>query len=347
MTPDPEETARTGEQIQQRLEQIPGVVSVGMSSSVPMDGNTDNDPIFVEDFPGRPGQMPAMRRFKWIGPRYFETMGSRVVAGRTFTWPDLYNGSAVVVISENLARQYWKNPGAAIGRRIRSTPRDPSREIVGVVGDERDDGVARPAPAVVYWPVLMKGFWNEPAYIQRSVAYAIRSKRLGSPGFMKEVQQAVWSVNPNLPLANVRTMDDVLAGSVAQTSFMLVMLALAAGVALLLGVVGIYGVIACIAAQRTREVGIRMALGARPGDVSRLFLRHGLILTGIGLALGVGAAVALTRLMGAMLFGVGATDAATYVVVAAGLGALALVATYLPARRAARVDPVVALRTDA
>jgi putative ABC transport system permease protein len=177
------------------------------------------------------------------------------------------------------------------------------------------------------------------------MVYVVRSDRVGSPGFLRELRQAVWSVNPNLPLASVRTLDEIQADSMAQTSFALVMLAIAATVALLLGSVGIYGVIAYIATQRTREIGIRMALGAQTGDVRRLFLRHGLLLTGAGIALGIGVALALTRVMSALLFGVSPTDPMTYVAVAAGLATVALLATYLPARRASRTDPIIALRS--
>ena len=135
--------------------------------------------------------------------------------------------------------------------------------------------------------MLIKEWWNEPVDISRTMAYVVRSDRMGSPGFLRELQQAVWSVNPNLPLASVRTLDEIQADSMAQTSFALVMLAIAATVALLLGSVGIYGVVAYIATQRTREIGIRMALGAQTGDVRRLFLRHGLLLTAAGIALGI------------------------------------------------------------
>ena len=152
------------------------------------------------------------------------------------------------------------------------------------------------------------------------MAYVVRSSRTNSPTLMKELQQAVWSVNSNLPLSNVRTLDQIRASSMAQTSFALSMLAIAAGVALLLGIVGIYGVIAYIAAQRTREIGIRMALGAQAADVSRLFVRHGLWLTGAGVALGVLSAIGLTRLMSSLLFGVSPMDPITYAAVSVALG---------------------------
>ncbi len=347
LIPDPDHAIQVHQQIAGQLARVPGVRSVGLSSSLTMDGYDNNDPIFVEHITPEGGQVPPLRRFKWIGPGYFETMGNRLVAGRVLTWSDAFERRPVVLVSENLARQFFGTPGAAVGKRIRNSPSNPWREIVGVVGNERDDGVSAPATAIVYWPLIMNEFWDQKTFTQRTLAYAVRSDRMQSPTFMRELQQAVWSVNSNLPIANARSLADIRAASMAQTSFALTMLAIAASVALLLGVVGIYGVIAYIAAQRTREIGVRMALGAQAADVRRLFLGHGLKLVAVGVVIGVGAATALTRLMAALLFGVGPLDPATYAAVSVGLGAIALVATYLPARRAARVDPVVALRMDA
>ncbi len=343
---DEVQSVRTHEQIARHIGQVPGVRSVGLSTSITMDGNDSADPVFVEDFPEPPGRMPSIRRFKRISENYFETMGNRVVAGRALTWNDIYTMANAVVVSENFARLYWKQPAAAVGRRIRTAPTDPWREIIGVVGDERDDGVAKPSPPIVYWPMLVKDYFQQGVFAWRTMAYAIRSGRLNSPTFLKEIQKAVWSVNPNLPLSNVRTLDEIRARSMAQTSFTLVMLGIAGAVALLLGIVGIYGVIACSAAQRTREIGIRVALGAQQADVSRLFVRHGVILTGVGVLLGLAAAAAITRVMASLLFGVAAVDPVTYAAVAAGLGAVAVLASYLPARRASRVDPVIALRAE-
>jgi predicted permease len=343
----PEQTARTYEQIARKIEELPGIASVGLSNSITMDGFDSNDPVFVEDFPAPPGRIPPLRRFKWVSERYFETMGRPLLAGRTLTWRDAYEMQPVVVISENLAREFWKEPAAAVGRRIRQTPNNPWRTIVGVVADERDDGAARPAPSIVYWPMLIKDFWTNPVFVTRSMAYAVRTERAGSPTLLKEIQQAVWSVNPNLPVASVQMLTEIQAGSMAQTAFALVMLGIASGVALLLGMVGIYGVIAYVVTQRTREIGIRMALGAAQADVSRLVLRYGVLLAGVGIAIGLGAAAAVTRVMSALLFGVTALDPATYVAVAIGLGLTTVVASYLPASRAARVDPADALRREA
>jgi putative ABC transport system permease protein len=337
---DPQEAARTHQSIAERLARVPGVVSVGLSSSITMDGEDNGNPIVVEEFPAAQGQLPPLRRFKSIAPGYVETMGNRMVAGRSVTWREIFDRRPVIMISETLAREYWQDPARALGKRVRGYGADPWREIVGVVGPERDDGLNHPATAIVYWPMLSE------SYDWRMMAYAVRSNRTGAPGFMRELQQAVWSVNPNLPLDAVQTLDDIQASSMAQTSFAMVMLAIAASVALLLGVVGIYAVVAYVVSQRTREIGIRMALGARTIDVRTMFLRQALWLTGSGIAIGIVASLLVTRALSALLFGVGRMDPLTYAAVSAALATVALLATHIPARRAARVDPITALRTD-
>jgi predicted permease len=325
-----------------QLARVPGVPAVGLSSSITMDGEDNGNYAAIEEFPDPEGAMVKLRRFKSIGPGYFETMGNRLAAGRAITWQDIYEQRPVVIVSEPLAREYWGEPAKAIGKRLRgSSRRFPWREIVGVSGNERDDGLTQPPTPIVYWPML-----NE-SYRWRTMAYAVRSTRVGAPGFVRELEQAVWSVNPNLPLASVQTLEEIQAGSMTETSFALVMLGIAAGVALLIGMVGVYGVVAYAAAQRTREIGVRMALGAPVGDVRKLVLRHGLRLTALGVASGVVIALMLTRAMSAFLFGVGLMDPITYAAVSALLAAMTLVATYLPAYRASRVDPVVALRAEA
>jgi predicted lysophospholipase L1 biosynthesis ABC-type transport system permease subunit len=203
----------------------------------------------------------------------------------------------------------------------------------------------RPVTPIVYWPMLMKEYGSDPVFVERTMTYAIRSSRLQSPTFLHEVQQAVWSLHPNLPLANVQTLEEIRAATLAQTSFTLVMLAIAAAGALLLGVVGLYAVIAYIATQRTREIGIRVARGAQTRDVRRLFVRHGLLLIVSGIGVGLAASLALNRLIASLLVGVQSIDPLTYATVSAVLAVVALVATWLPARRASRIDPVLALRT--
>jgi predicted permease len=334
--------ARTFESAAERLSQVPGVASVGLSSSITMDGETNGNPIEVEGVPiPKDGRTP-LRRFKSFAPGYFETMGIRLVAGRSITWNEINERRPVVVISEPLAREVWGEPSRALGHRVRvCCGWDTTwREIVGVTGDERDDGLTLPPTAIVYWPML-----NE-RYRWRTMAYAVRSSRVGTPGFLRELEQAVWAVNPNLPLARVQTVEEIRAHSMARTSFALVMLGIAASVALLIGVVGIYGVIAYVVAQRTREIGIRMALGAQIADVQNMFLRQGLWLTATGILIGIGVAMVVTRVMSTFLFGVGPMDPLTYAAVSGTLAAAALVGTYLPARRATRVDPLRALRAD-
>lgn len=343
---DTAQVALTHEQIVRKLEAVAGVSSVGVSSSVTMDGQNNNDPIWVEEFPRFEGAIPPLRRHKYVGERYVETMGNRIVAGRAITWADVHGVTPVVAISENLAREYWKEPALAIGKRIRRNPKLAQWvEIVGVYGDERQDGATVAAPKIVYWPLRTQGFDGQ-TFTQRSLAYVVRSSRLQSPGFLREVQQAVWSVNQNLPLARVRTQQQIYNESMAQTSFVLVILGIAAGVTLLLGLVGIYGVIAYIIAQRRREVGIRMALGAQSESVQRIFVSRGLTLTGIGLVVGLVAAAALMRLLSSLLFGVKPFDPVTYGAVVVGLGGVALLATWLPARQATRIDPMLALRSE-
>jgi predicted permease len=336
--PDEGQFARTLERIAGSLAAVPGVLSVGLSSSITMDGEDNGNPLYIED---ALVERPPLRRFKNAGPGYFETMGISLVAGRSFTWTETHERRPVIMISETLAREYWQEPARAVGQRVRGTFDDtPWREIIGVVGDERDDGLAHPPTPIVYWPLV-----NE-RYVQRTIAYAVRSNRVGTQAFMRELEEAVWTVDADLPLASVQTLEQIQASSMAQTSFAVVMLAIAGSVALLLGAIGIYGVIAYIASQRTREIGIRIALGARVGDVPRMFVAHGARLTAAGIAIGLAVAAALTRIISALLFGVEPIDPMTYIAVSGAMAGVALYATWLPARRAARVDPMVTLRTD-
>jgi ABC-type antimicrobial peptide transport system permease subunit len=206
--------------------------------------------------------------------------------------------------------------------------------------------VQEKTPAIAYYPLLMNEFQSSSVLVQRRVWYIIRSRRAGSQGLLADVRQAVWSINPNLPLASVRTLQEIYDKSLARTSFTLVMLAIAATMALLLGTVGLYGVIAYSVSQRTREIGIRMALGAQRRDTMRLVLGEGMMVTLIGLIFGLASSLGLTRFLSSLLFGVTATDPLTFAGVAVLLAVVALAACYIPARRAVRVDPMLALRYE-
>jgi predicted permease len=286
-----------------------------------------------------------MRRFRFIAPGFFKTTGTALVAGRDFTWTDLYEKRNVAMVSENMAREMWGEPAAALGKHVRDNGNTPWREIVGVVADVYDNGVQEKPPSFAYWPALMDNFWG-PTRVQRSGAFLIRTNRAATESFLTEARQAVWSVDSNLPVFQVRTLQDLYSQSLARTAFTLVLLAISGAMALVLGIIGIYGVIAYAVTQRTREIGIRMALGAQAAGLRQMFVRQGLLLAGIGAIIGLAAAAGLTRLMSSLLFGVAALDPLTYAGVAAILIAAAALASYLPARRATRVDPLDALRAD-
>jgi predicted permease len=343
---DPVRVARTYNEILEKISALPGVTAAAFTNSAPLEGFNSNDPVVAEDKVYEPGKIPPLRRFKFISPGYFRATGTPFITGRDISWSDVFDDRPVAVISENLAREMWGEPAAALGKRIKIAPVDLWREVVGVVGDVRDNGVHEPAPTIVYWPTMMAKFWGQERFVSRSLTFVMRSDRTGTEAFLNQIRQAVWSVNGSLPLALVRTLQEVYDRSMARTTFALVMLAIAGAMALLLGIVGIYGVIAYSVSQRTREIGIRMALGVEQRDVRRMFLRHGLVLSAIGVAAGIGVAAALTRLMTSMLYQVSPLDVPTYTAVSLVLLCAALTASYLPARRAASLNPIEALRMD-
>jgi predicted permease len=343
---DAERVVRTEQQVADKLAAIPGVSQVSFASMVPMDGYDSFDPVFAQDRAYAEGEMPPLRRFKNIAPGFFSTIGTSLIAGRDLTWTETYQKLPVAIISENFAREYWHDAANAIGKRIRVGTNDDWREIIGVIANTYDDGVNMPARTCVYWPVMMDRFEGEKQTVRRNVVFAIRTPRAGSEAFLQEVRQAVWSVNSSIPVAEVHTLGYFYTQSMARTSFTLVMLSVAGSMALLLGIVGIYGVIAYSVSQRTREIGIRMALGAQQKTLTGMFVRQGLWLTGIGVACGLIGAFAVMRLMSSLLFNVNPTDPITYVAVTIGVIFTAYVACYLPSRRAATVDPIDALRAE-
>lgn len=344
--PDNEKVVRMQEAILRNLQAVPAVSSVAVGNSVPLDGQHWMDPVFREDHNYTEGEMPALRRFKFVSPGYFQTLGIPLIAGRDYTWTDIYQNLPLAIVSENLARDFWGDANHAIGKRIRVGLKDDWREIVGVAGNIHDDGINQPATATAFWPMYLRNFEGNAVQISRTVEYVMRTPQAGSENLMKTVRQAVWSVNANLPLASVRTVDYYYAESMARTSFTLVMLAIAGAMALLLGTVGLYGVIAYSVSQRTREIGIRIALGAQTRVLTEMFVRQGLLLAGVGVACGLIVAIATVRLISSLLFHVSAVDPVTYVLVCAGLLCTSALASYVPSRRAAGVDPVDALRAE-
>ena len=338
---------QTQRDILERIAALPGVASVSFAYAVPMEtGRVQNDVIFIEDRTYAVGETPLPRRQKFVAPSYFGTIGTRIVAGRDVTWTDIDNGGYVAVISENLAREVWGEPAAALGRRIRQSAEAPWREVIGVAQDVHEDALHLAPPAMVYWPIKMERWFGDEAFTMPAINYVVRSERAGTATLVREIQQAVWSVNADLPVFLIRTVQDLYAESLARTSFALVLLAIAGTMALALGIIGIYGVISYVVSQRAREIGIRLALGAQPSALQRMFVRQGLILTVIGVAAGLLGAIALTRWMSSLLFGVGPLDPATYVASFAVILAAAALASFLPARRAATVDPVETLKVE-
>ena len=344
---EPERVMRMENDMLDKLAAIPGVTAAALGSGAPLEGfGGGNDLLYARDKTYGPNQIPPIREFRYVTPGFFKTDGTPLIAGRDYTWTDLYDKRHVAIVSENLARELWGSPQAALGKQLRTGLKDDWREVVGVVADVYDRGVDQKAPAMAYWPAMMDNFELNPVLVTRSAVFVIRTSRAGTQSFLEAARQAIWSADPNAPVYLVRTLREVYDQSMVRTSFTLVLLAIAGAMALLLGVVGIYGVIAYAVSQRTREIGIRMALGAEPTGLQGMFVRQGLLLAAAGAAIGLLAATGLTRLMTSLLFKTTALDPLTYALVTALLVAAAAFASYLPARRATAVDPLEALRTE-
>jgi predicted permease len=341
LEPSFDRVVRMQNDLQDRLAQVQGVDRAAYASQLPL----ENGPSFtalIEDERLDGGRAPAARQGRFVSPGLFEALGIPMRAGRGFEWADTYDRRQVAVVSENLARSLWGSPQTALGKRLRLFDNEPWREIVGVVGNVHQSTLDRPAEETIYLP--QDHFLAQ--YMSRSVQFVLRSGRVDTSGFLEDVQRAIWSVNGNLPLARVATLGDTYRQALARTSLILTLLAITAAMALALGLLGIYGVISYTLAQRTREIGVRMALGARDAQLKRMLLGRVLVLVTVGVAVGLGGAAALTRLMKSMLFGVTALDAPTFGAMAAALVAVAIVAGYLPARRVTRIEPMRALREE-
>ncbi len=347
-TADPEQFTRTEHEILDRIAALPGVRSVGFASSLPMDGLPSYGPVAVQDQALAAGEMAPARKWNFVSPGYFDAMGTHLIAGRDVTWNDLATGGRVAVISENFARELAREPAGALGKRIRLGPfaQDDWHEVIGVVQNVHEEGLYEAAPSSVYWPVLAHNMYGMPIVGAPAVAYAIRSEQAGTASLANEVRRAVGSVSASIPVAGEGTMRDLYAGSLARTAFTLVLLAIAGGMALALGVIGIYGVLAYVVAQRTREIGIRSALGAEPRQLRKMFLLQGLALTGIGAVVGLAAAFALGRSMSSLLYGIAPWDPFAYLAALGVTVGAAALASYLPARRAAAIDPMETLKTE-
>jgi predicted permease len=327
-----------------RLEGLPGVTSASLTDNLPLSGYAGCNGVFVEDTPPRPDVNPPCAGVSIVAPGFFQAMGIPV-EGRAPEWSDLASGSGAVVVSRALAQSYW--PGQnAIGKGIRGNGwGKPFYRVVGVAEDVRFDALDKPAAEMVYFPMVpLEGapLWSPP----RSVSLVIRSDRVPPESLAGSVRSVLAELDPNVPIAAVRTMNDVVSLSTARVSFVLILLGIAAVMALVLSAVGLYGVLTFIVGQRTSEFGIRLALGASGGKLARGVLLQSGRLALIGVVLGTVGALLTMRAMRSLLFEISPTDPATLGAAAVLLIAVALLAAYLPARRATRVDPMVALRAE-
>jgi len=324
-------------QLKERLEAAPGVQAVGGSVNLPL--NASGYMIgrgFIPE--GRPLTVDEIKdaMFSTITGDYFRALQIPLLAGRTFELRDNADGPKVVVVNETVAKRYFGSPAEAIGKRL-SIWHDEKfmREIVGVVGDTKTGSFTEDGGAQIYVPHAQDVQWNFMGLVIRTA---------GDPAaFAPTLRREVQALDNDQPIYNVRTMDDVVANSLGTRRVSMQLFAVFACAALLLAALGIYGVMAYSVTQRTQEIGLRMALGAQKSDVLGLVIRQGMILTVIGVIVGVAGAFALTRVMGNLLYGVTATDPTTFVAIPLLLLFVALVACYLPARRATKLDPTIAL----
>ena len=333
--PTPQQALRARQAIVERLAAVPGVEAAAFSAfndGLPLDGDNRSSFVLAENAP----EAGRSREIQFASPGFFETMRTPLVAGRSFEWDDVYQQRPVVLVSENVARTEWGSAGAALGKRMGRDRSGPWFEVVGVVQDVHHNGLSQPAPETVIFPAVPS----------ETASFVIRSARVGAIGFLEEVRRAVWSVNPNLSLAGVQTLGDLYERAMARTAMTLQLLAITGTIAVVLGLIGVYGIVSYAMSQRRREIGIRLALGAEHGEVRWMFVRKALTLVGIGVAIGLGAAAGLTGLMESQLFGVSRLDPPTHVAIALGLVTAAAVASYASAWRASALDPIEVLKAE-
>ena len=341
---DPAAARRTLAAIEDRLMAAPGIETVGAVSNLPLASAGPPDDFVIDGRAAPPPGAPAWNaRYLMATPRMFQALGVTLRRGRLLAESDVPGQPLVAVINETAARLYW--PGEdPVGRTIRYYPTEtsPSIRIVGVVADVRSMGANTPAPAAIYVPFAQA---PRSAYEGRVMTFVVRAASEPST-IAATVRTAVADIAAGLPLANVRLMTEVVADTTGQPRFTTLVMSFFAGVAFLLAALGLYGILALLVEQRIREIGVRVALGASRGEIFRLIIGRGLRLALVGVLVGVPAALVLTRLMSGVLSSLATTDALTYASVVALLGIAAFFASYLPARRATRIDPLVALRTD-
>ena len=330
------------------LRAVPGVTSVGAASRLPLDEQyTADSAVLIEDHPVQPGQIPTVKPMMFATPEYFRAMGIPLMAGRLFADPDPSLDPAKlpreVIVSEAFALKYWTTADA-VGKRIRMNPLDPWSTIVGVVGSTHDAGLAKPAVAEVYNQLVTTAA-NGKAWSPRDYSFVVRTSG-NAADVSAGVRSAVHSVAPALPVYRLTPLQSLLQDAEARTTFTVLLLSIAAVVALVIGTMGIYGVVAFLVALRTREIGLRLALGAQPSDVRRMVVRRALVDAVIGVVVGVAGAVALTRELSTLLYSVKPTDPISLLSAGALLLLTAMVASWIPARRAARLDPAIALRDE-
>jgi predicted permease len=340
--PQPERVTRVQQDILDRLAAIPGVTSAAFVDSLPMGRASIGAIVAAEGQDYGPKGIPPTRTIRLMSPGALQTLGTPLIVGRDFTWEELHNQRNVAMVSESFARGEWSTVEGAIGKRVLLGTSQTWQEVIGVVEDVHDAGADRPAPLIVYWPARLQDFVAG-TFLPRSVNFIMRSDRTGTEAFVWDIRQAVAAVMPSVPVFQIRTLREVYDESMAPTSFSLILLGIAGAMALVLGIVGIYGVLAYAVMLRQREVGIRLALGARPGNVQRMFVYRGMLLSGIGIAIGMAVAAGITRWMSSLLFGVMPVDAGTFAAATSVLVIAALAASYIPSRRAAAVDPVQTL----
>jgi predicted permease len=335
----------------EQIAAIPGVDAAGAVSKLPFVPDARQDSaLFVEDRPLSPGTMPNIHQFAFASPGYFRAMGIPLIEGRTFEALDPGRAPRELVLSRAVASRYWPQ-GTAVGKHARMAPVGEWYTVVGVAGDVRGAGLDQPPDETVYLPLVVTlggqamGMDPERPWTPRDIAFVTRTS--GDPTAIgSRAERVIRDLDAEVPAYGARSMGDVVAQSAARTTLTLTLLGIASLVALALGAVGIYGVISYVVSLRTREIAVRMALGARPVDVRRMVSRQAAVVAGIGIAVGVAGALALTRVLGALLFGVSPVDPVTMISAAAILAVVAALAAWVPARRAAALDPAQALRAD-